>query len=277
LSYSHVAMDVNGDGRLDHTAWAGAQDGVLVWDKHGDGVVRDASQYAFTQYGGQTDLQGLAAGFDSNHDGVFNAQDAKFAEFAVWQDANQNGVSDAGEVRSLADRGIESINLTSDGVQRSPATGVTEAGQTTAMLGNGSSMLVADALFAYTTVDYAVAGDTMNVLGSNITLDLSSILSTHQNVQAIDLTGTAVNGVTGANTVQLLLADVLSVAPTDGVHQLTLTGDANDKVMLVESEWIDTGTVVNQFGHTYAVYTGTGDTSAQLLMDQAVLKAGSVI
>lgn len=111
-------MDVNGDGRLDLTAWAGAQDGVLIWDKYADGLLHDNSQYPFAQYAtaygngfdaqgkAPTDLSGLAEAFDTNLDGLLNAQDAQFAEFMVWQDANQNGVSDAGEVRSLADWGI---------------------------------------------------------------------------------------------------------------------------------------------------------------------------
>jgi methionine-rich copper-binding protein CopC len=154
LSYSQTLMDVNGDGQLDQTAWAGAQDGVLVWDKYADGVVHDNSQYAFSQYGaaGSTDLQGLAAGFDTNHDGEFNAQDAKFAEFKVWQDGNGNGASDVGEVRSLAELGIEAIQLTSDGVVRAPAVGVQEAGRSTAQLADGGQMLVADAAFAFQTV-----------------------------------------------------------------------------------------------------------------------------
>jgi hypothetical protein len=154
LSYSQTLMDVNGDGQLDQTAWAGAQDGVLVWDKYADGAVHDNSQYAFSQYGaaGSTDLQGLAAVFDTNHDGVFNAQDAKFAEFKVWQDGNGNGVSDVGEVRSLAEVGIEAIQLSSDGVVRAPAVGVQEAGRSTAQLADGGEMLVADAAFAFQTV-----------------------------------------------------------------------------------------------------------------------------
>jgi hypothetical protein len=150
IGYSHVVMDVNGDGRKDLTAWTDATDGVLVWDKLGDGVVHDNSQYAFSQYGGNTDLQGLAVAFDSNQDGAFDSLDALFQQFAVWQDANQNGVSDAGEVKSLADLGVSSISLTSDGVVRNPAEGVVEFGQTTATLGNGTTVLVADASFAYT-------------------------------------------------------------------------------------------------------------------------------
>ena len=101
LSYSQAVIDVNRDGQLDHSAWVAPQDGVLVWDKHHDGQVHDASQFMFATTPGETDLQGLAAQFDTNHDGVFDAQDAKFTEFAVWQDSNQNGVSDAGEMLSL--------------------------------------------------------------------------------------------------------------------------------------------------------------------------------
>ena len=41
LSYGQVTMDVNGDGHLDTTKWAGAQDGVLVWDRFADGLVHD--------------------------------------------------------------------------------------------------------------------------------------------------------------------------------------------------------------------------------------------
>jgi hypothetical protein len=154
-------MDVNGDGLLDATRWAGAQDGVLVWDKYRDGQVHDHTQYAFAQYDTSaaaqgrkaTDLSGLAAKFDTNQDGVFDAQDAQFAEFTVWQDANQNGVSDAGEVKGLAELGLASFNLTSDGVARSPVAGVHEAGRTSALTVDGTQVLVADVGFEFTTLD----------------------------------------------------------------------------------------------------------------------------
>jgi hypothetical protein len=78
---------------------------------------------------------------------------------------------------------------------------------------------------------------------------------------------------TAANVVSLSLADVLSMPPTDGVYKLMLSGAANDKVMLAEGEWTDTGNVVNQNGHQYAVYTGTTDATAQLLIDQQMLQS----
>jgi hypothetical protein len=158
-------MDVNGDGLLDATKWAGALDGVLIWDKYGDGQVHDHSQYAFAQYDTTssaqgktaTDLSGLADAFDSNHDGVFDARDAQFADFSVWQDANQNGVSDAGEVKTLADLGLASLNLTSDGVARSPVAGVHEAGQTQFTTTEGTQLLVADVGFEFSSLPIVAA------------------------------------------------------------------------------------------------------------------------
>jgi hypothetical protein len=52
-----------------------------------------------------------------------------------------------------------------------------------------------------------------------------------------------------------------------------LTGPAHDKLVLSKGEWTDTGTVINQDGHTYAVYAGSTDASAQLLIDQQMLQS----
>lgn len=76
-----------------------------------------------------------------------------------------------------------------------------------------------------------------------------------------------------AHVVYLNMADVLSLPANNGVHQLMLTGPAHDKLVLSKGEWTDTGTVVNQDGHTYAVYAGSTDASAQLLIDQQMLQS----
>ena len=108
-----VAFDYDGNGVAHSTAWAGAHDGLLAIDLNGDGIINDGSEIVFGG-DGLTDLQGLAAKYDSNRDGVLDANDAHFAKFGVWQDANQNGVTDEGEFRSLGDAGIVSIKLVSD-------------------------------------------------------------------------------------------------------------------------------------------------------------------
>ncbi|ALK89388.1 Ig-like domain-containing protein [Limnohabitans sp. 63ED37-2] len=272
IGYASTVMDVNSDGTLDATHWAAPQDGVLVWDKYADGMVHDHSQFAFAQNGG-TDLQGLAEVFDTNHDGQLNEADAKFAEFKVWQDANGNGVSDAGEVRSLADLGITSIDLTSDGTTRTPVAGVTEAGRSTAQLADGSSVLVADAAFEYRSASAAEAashavgqGDNVFKLFGGLSLDLSAV------TDAAKLTEVNASADAAANTIKLTLTDMLGASGVDAVsgdmHQLMLTGDANDTALLSANEWLSTDSTVTQNGRTYAVYNAANDTTAQLLLDQ---------
>jgi hypothetical protein len=46
-----------------------------------------------------------------NNDGALNKDDARFAELKVWVDANGNGVTDAGELKTLAEHGITEIGL----------------------------------------------------------------------------------------------------------------------------------------------------------------------
>ncbi len=247
IGYSQIKMDLNADGMLDTTAWVAAQDGLLVHDIYGDGSVRENSQFAFARHAGETDLQGLAAQFDSNLDGVLNAQDAQFGEIAVWQDANQNGVADAGEVKHLADMGITAIQLNSDGVERTPAEGVTEAGHSSAQLVDGSSMLVTDAAFAY------------QLNASQVTLDLTVAPTPDDEVTAF----------------QLNVADVMA-APADanGQHVVQVKGDSNDTLNLsnllgeeAPGQWLAAGTV-QQGGVTFNTYNYSADTSLQVMVEQ---------
>jgi len=126
-----VTFDYAGDGSPESTAWVGSDDGILAIDRNGDGIVNDGSEIVFGG-NGLTDLQGLAADYDSNKDDVLDASDTDFAKFGVWQDANSNGVTDLGEFRSLSDAGIVSIGLGSDNVPYWAANGeVSVAGQST--------------------------------------------------------------------------------------------------------------------------------------------------
>ena len=142
-----VTFDYFGDGSPESTAWVGADDGLLAIDRNGDGIINDGSEIVFAR-DGLTDLQGLAADYDSNRDGFLTAADNSFGLFGIWQDANSNGITDAGEYRSLSDAGIVSIGLVSDGVTYTAANGdVSVAGEATYTKANGATGLVADAAF----------------------------------------------------------------------------------------------------------------------------------
>ncbi|MEA3030191.1 MAG: hypothetical protein QOG13_1516 [Sphingomonadales bacterium] len=112
LALSAVRFDMDGDGIADRTGWVGAADGLLALDRNADGVINGISEISFVGDldGARTDLEGLRA-FDSNHDGSLSPADAKYRDFRVWIDANQNGVSDAGELRRLPELGVLSIGL----------------------------------------------------------------------------------------------------------------------------------------------------------------------
>jgi hypothetical protein len=51
------------------------------------------------------------AQLDSNHDGAISAADAVFKDLRVWVDANHDGKTDAGELKSLVDVGVVSLDL----------------------------------------------------------------------------------------------------------------------------------------------------------------------
>ena len=65
----------------------------------------------------ETDLEGLRH-FDKDGDGLLDADDAEWGMFRIWQDLDQDGESDPGELRSLDEAGIVSVSLTSDTVKR---------------------------------------------------------------------------------------------------------------------------------------------------------------
>ncbi len=97
-------FDHGGDGFAELTRWAGADDGMLVWDRNGDGVINDGSEL----FGNNTALANgkkAAHGFaalaqlDGNGDGLVDSRDSGWSDLRVmrWTDANNNGVKDSGE------------------------------------------------------------------------------------------------------------------------------------------------------------------------------------
>ena len=144
-----VTFDYNNDGIAESTAWVDSDDALLA-----NRDVNGNLNIVFSTQPGETDLQGLAKVYDSNKDGVLDSSDTAFAEFGVWQDADSDGVVDSGEYLSLADRGITSLSLTSDGQIRFEANGdVIVYGQTTYTTSDGKLHIAEDVGFAVSDVD----------------------------------------------------------------------------------------------------------------------------
>mgnify|MGYP000107054609 FL=1 len=138
--YDPLALDLNGDGKIgispapnggayfDHngdgvshkSSWISKEDGILAYDRNGNGNIDDGGELFgnFTQIKDKDGNQRLAKDgyealreFDSNNDGLIDSKDDKFKDLKIWQDANSNGISDEGELKSLDELGIASLSL----------------------------------------------------------------------------------------------------------------------------------------------------------------------
>ncbi|ROV51936.1 hypothetical protein EGS38_11955, partial [Neisseria chenwenguii] len=114
--YAGVLFDHDKDGIRTSTGWVSADDGLLVVDLNGDGKVNNGGELFGDSYvlkDGNTAANGFAAlaEFDTNSDGIVDANDADFAKLKIWRDLDSDGISDAGELFSLADAGVKSLNV----------------------------------------------------------------------------------------------------------------------------------------------------------------------
>lgn len=115
LGGSTARFDYDGDGFKEQTAWVGKDDGLLVYDIGNDGQITQTREVViadFTADTTDTDLDALKAVFDTNNDGILNANDTGWANFKIWNDADQDGTVDSGEMSALAGRNIKSLDLT---------------------------------------------------------------------------------------------------------------------------------------------------------------------
>jgi|GEM_PF-1596160 Ca2+-binding RTX toxin-like protein len=115
MADTSVYFDHNRDGFAEATGWAGADDGILVRDLNGNGQIDNGGEL----FGDNTLVNGVRAanGFealkalDNNKDGKFSSADTAWNTVKVWKDSNSNGSVDTGEILTLAQAKVASINL----------------------------------------------------------------------------------------------------------------------------------------------------------------------
>ncbi|QCB53349.1 tandem-95 repeat protein [Sphingopyxis sp. PAMC25046] len=213
-SAAGAAFDHDGDGVREATSWAGRGDGILVRDANGDGIANDGGEISFS-VAGSTDLEGLRLQYDSNGDGKLSAEDAEFASFGVWQDANGDGVTDAGEFRSLADLGIASIALISDGKAYVAGDGeVIVHGEASFTRTDGTTAAVGDVSFISPRAanDIERAAGNQALAGSLVAASLIAIA--HDERSDGPATGKGVS----ENVVTIEAADESGVAAAENAH-----------------------------------------------------------
>ena len=141
-----ILFDHDGDGLRNATGWVGAGEAIVVRDLNGNGTI-DSGRELFGDNtlltrgpkAGQRAADGFEAlaDLDSNNDGQFNAADAAFASVKLWKDANQNGISEAVELFTFAQLGVQGIKVAGkkDGTALTDALGA-PTGNTQTLVGS---------------------------------------------------------------------------------------------------------------------------------------------
>lgn len=110
-----VTFDLAGDSRAERWPWVTSKAGILVWDPERTGRVRSGVQlfgsvtWSMVWQNGYEPLAAL----DDNRDGWLSGRELR--GLAVWRDADEDAVSDPGEVKPLGEYGVLRIAVKPEG------------------------------------------------------------------------------------------------------------------------------------------------------------------
>ena len=121
-------FDHNNNGIETATGWISKDDGLLVYDKNNDGIINNGNELFGDNYilaNGELAKNGYEAlaEFDTNGDGIVDINDANFNRLQIWRDLNEDGISQQGELFTLNELGIKSLNLSYNEVNKSLGNG----------------------------------------------------------------------------------------------------------------------------------------------------------
>ena len=150
------SFDLLGTGKAIQSGWLSKGDGFLAIDSNGNGQIDDISEL----FGGASKGSGFAklASYDSNGDGLVDASDAQFASLLIWQDANSNGKTDAGELIGLAQAGVTSLTVAYTELPFLDANNNLHLERSSVTLANGAKADMTDVYFNVAAEDAAAAG-----------------------------------------------------------------------------------------------------------------------
>ena len=174
LLNSNGKFDLLGSGKGIDSGWISSGDAFLAIDIDGNGKIESLNEL----FGGTSKGTGFAklASFDTNADGLLDAQDAAFAELRVWTDINGNHQTDDGELKTLAEAGVASLKTSFVELPAIDAEGNLHLERSSATLDDGSLIDMTDVYFNVSVSDAAEAGVTLpslaSLLGDDQSLDI---------------------------------------------------------------------------------------------------------
>lgn len=103
-------FDIDGDGRAEQTGFVQGDDAFLALDRNGNGRIDSGRELFGDQHGAANGFEELAR-YDDNGDGRIDRRDAIFADLSLLHDRNGDGRVSKNETSTLAEQGVESIDL----------------------------------------------------------------------------------------------------------------------------------------------------------------------
>ncbi len=136
-------FDIAGDGVPRQSATVTGGDAFLAVDRDGDGRITSGRELFGDQNGAENGFAELSL-FDTNRDKVIDGSDSEFRQLLLFRDANLDGLSQGDELITLAQAGIQSIDLAFQEVDLAASGGnqITQASRFTRT--DGTTGLAAD-------------------------------------------------------------------------------------------------------------------------------------
>ena len=103
-------FDITADGKKDKVAWVKGNTAFLVYDKNGNGVIDDGSEFFGDQNGAKDGFLELSK-YDDNKDGIINNQDRIYNALKLYKDIDGNKQISSNELFTLENMGIKQLNL----------------------------------------------------------------------------------------------------------------------------------------------------------------------
>ncbi|MDH2129608.1 hypothetical protein N5J77_00610 [Sphingobium yanoikuyae] len=156
LDNSTAYFDVDGDLFAERTGWVKDGDGFPILDANGNGRVDGIGEMFGSREGsGFAEL----ALYDCNGDGAITAADLIWSSLQMWQDRDRDAITDASEIKSLAQLGVVSINLSATALGVMTPQNAHLVSISTFTFDTGRTSRVFEALFTANDTDTKFAGE----------------------------------------------------------------------------------------------------------------------
>ncbi|MEA3194555.1 MAG: hypothetical protein QOD26_2888, partial [Betaproteobacteria bacterium] len=270
-----VLFDTDHDGgSLEQTGWVDANDGIVVRDLNGNGVI-DGIHETLSEYyngtvgtggnpGSKPFANGLAAlkSLDSNSDNVFTSADTSWNSLRVWVDANHDGKTDAGELKTFGELGITSISLAGTGQSGLVRDG-NEVLATSSFVINGQSHEALAANFLANpnghTFTTSGSGTVVNTQAGGGAAAVATYVSHSPTGETVDVAAKGVQNAYGSSGDDTLIGDANNNWLGGSEGSDTFSAGAGDDVLLIDAMDLQAN-----------IHAGAGVDIAQVVGDQGV-------